>query len=220
MIIAWKRGIKHCYGCPYLDVSENSGTPKSSILIGFSIINHPFGEPLFLETPIWGKLFILTYTLLQVGHDHHLGTWIWWVGVCLCLIAPGQSPHHLPPFGMTTPGSTNIAGWKMDPDGRCISYWYLGIFQPAMLVYQRVISFLLFPSILCKSKIRSCCHCLRLVSRGWSPKTSWNARQILGGSMRMANFLAMSRDIAGARGRSYMWYTTTLAPQNYEKWRF
>ena len=35
-----------------MDVSENSGTPKSSILIGFSIINHPFGVPLFLETPI------------------------------------------------------------------------------------------------------------------------------------------------------------------------
>ena len=33
-------------------VSENSGTPKSSILIGFSIINHPFWEyPYFLETP-------------------------------------------------------------------------------------------------------------------------------------------------------------------------
>ena len=26
----------------YMDVPENSGTPKSSILIGFSIINHPF----------------------------------------------------------------------------------------------------------------------------------------------------------------------------------
>ena len=25
-----------------MGVSENSGTPKSSILIGFSIINHPF----------------------------------------------------------------------------------------------------------------------------------------------------------------------------------
>ena len=25
-----------------MDVSENNGTPKSSILIGFSIINHPF----------------------------------------------------------------------------------------------------------------------------------------------------------------------------------
>jgi len=29
----------------YMDVSENNGIPKSSILIGFSIINHPF----------WGK---------------------------------------------------------------------------------------------------------------------------------------------------------------------
>ena len=33
-----------------MDVSENSGTPKSSILIGFSIINH-----LFWGTPIFGK---------------------------------------------------------------------------------------------------------------------------------------------------------------------
>ena len=29
-----------------MGVSENNGTPKSSILIGFSIINHPFGVPL------------------------------------------------------------------------------------------------------------------------------------------------------------------------------
>jgi len=35
----------------YMDVSENSGTPKSSILIGFSIINHPFwGTPIFGNT--------------------------------------------------------------------------------------------------------------------------------------------------------------------------
>ena len=34
-----------------MDVSENSGTPKSSILIGFSIINHPFwGPPIFGNT--------------------------------------------------------------------------------------------------------------------------------------------------------------------------
>ena len=33
-----------------LGVSENSGTPKSSILIGFSIINHPFWG-----TTIFGK---------------------------------------------------------------------------------------------------------------------------------------------------------------------
>ncbi len=28
------------------------GTPKSSILRGFSIINHPFWDTLFLETPL------------------------------------------------------------------------------------------------------------------------------------------------------------------------
>ena len=34
-----------------MDVSENSGTPKSSILIGFSIINHPFwGTPIVGNT--------------------------------------------------------------------------------------------------------------------------------------------------------------------------
>ena len=37
----------------YMDVSENSGTPKSSILIGFSIINHPFWGTSILETPIY-----------------------------------------------------------------------------------------------------------------------------------------------------------------------
>ena len=34
-----------------LGVSKNRGTPKSSILIGFSIINHPFwGTPIFGNT--------------------------------------------------------------------------------------------------------------------------------------------------------------------------
>ena len=41
--------------CPRkeMGVSKNNGTPKSSILIGISIINHPFlgALPLFLETP-------------------------------------------------------------------------------------------------------------------------------------------------------------------------
>ena len=37
----------------YLGVSSNGGTPKSSILIGFSIIKHPFWGTQFLETPIF-----------------------------------------------------------------------------------------------------------------------------------------------------------------------
>ena len=38
----------------HVGVSKNNGTPKSSILIGFSIINHPFWWfSLFLETPMY-----------------------------------------------------------------------------------------------------------------------------------------------------------------------
>ena len=41
-----------------MGVSENSGAPKSSILIGFSIINHPiWGTPVFGNTLIgWNDL--------------------------------------------------------------------------------------------------------------------------------------------------------------------
>ena len=38
-----------------MDVSENSGAHKSSILMGFSIINHPFwGTPIFGNTHMDG----------------------------------------------------------------------------------------------------------------------------------------------------------------------
>ena len=37
----------------HVDVSQNSGTPKSSILIGFSIVNHPvWGTPIFGNTHV------------------------------------------------------------------------------------------------------------------------------------------------------------------------
>ena len=43
-----------------MGVSKNSGTPKSSILIGFSIINHPFwGTPIFGNTHI--IMILLTF---------------------------------------------------------------------------------------------------------------------------------------------------------------
>ena len=48
------------YYNPYMDVSENSGTPKSSILIGFSIFNHPFWGTPILGNPHIGS--ILPYT--------------------------------------------------------------------------------------------------------------------------------------------------------------
>ena len=40
-----------------MDVSKNNGTPKSSILIGFSLINHPFwGTTIFGNIHIFGLL--------------------------------------------------------------------------------------------------------------------------------------------------------------------
>ena len=45
-------------GRTYMGVSKNRGTPKSSILIGFSIINHPFWG-----TPIFGNIHIYIYSI-------------------------------------------------------------------------------------------------------------------------------------------------------------
>ena len=47
----------------YMDVSENSGTPKSSILIGCSIINYPFwGTPIFGNTHIYIYNYIYNFS--------------------------------------------------------------------------------------------------------------------------------------------------------------
>ena len=52
----------------YTGVSKNNGTSKSSILIGFSIINHPFWG-----TPIFGN----THTVdgAQASVEHHGISW-------------------------------------------------------------------------------------------------------------------------------------------------
>ena len=52
-----------------MDVSENSGTPKSSILIGFSIINHPF----------WGTT-IFGNTYMVILKDFPFNSALVWVG--------------------------------------------------------------------------------------------------------------------------------------------
>ena len=93
----WMRpGVKGRKGqwIPKMDVSENCGTPKSSILIGFSIINHPFwGTPIFGNTQRFSKLIHFRFTngarwatrprssvLLgtQMMRDPSLVTWYMW----------------------------------------------------------------------------------------------------------------------------------------------
>ena len=47
-----------------MGVSKNRDTPKSSILIGFSIINHPFwGAPIFGNTHIERVLLLFQFRL-------------------------------------------------------------------------------------------------------------------------------------------------------------
>ena len=48
-----------------MGVSKNNGTPKSSILIGFSIINHPFWD-----TPIFGNTHIFIFRASNSASVH------------------------------------------------------------------------------------------------------------------------------------------------------
>ena len=50
-----------------MDVSENRGTPKSSILIGFSSINHPFWGPYFWKHPNLKPFFCIQFHLHRPG---------------------------------------------------------------------------------------------------------------------------------------------------------
>ena len=73
-------GVKHL-PVMYTGVSKNNGTPKSSILIGFSIINYPFWVPLYLEISIYMWIFVILSQDANFAHfwgtrafpkNHHL----------------------------------------------------------------------------------------------------------------------------------------------------
>ena len=55
----------------YMELSWNSGTPKSSTSIGFSFINHPFFEvPPFQETIIHLYVYIRIYIMISILPTH------------------------------------------------------------------------------------------------------------------------------------------------------
>ena len=64
-----------------MGVSKNNGTPKSSILIGFSIINHPFrGYPYFWKFP-YTELGYNPFTKYQHRKDRQMKEETWKNGV-------------------------------------------------------------------------------------------------------------------------------------------
>ena len=85
-----------------LGVSKNNGTPKSSILIGFSIINHPFWG-----TPIFGNIHLKFWGGKVAGCPFGWG----------CLTASNNIADHFPGFGdthnPTHPGIRGVSSvWK------------------------------------------------------------------------------------------------------------
>ena len=70
----------HCY----TEVSWNRGTPKSSIEMGFSIINHPFWGSIYgnHHIPLWLRFFLLL--------THSYTTYFWHTHYIVGLLAPEQ----------------------------------------------------------------------------------------------------------------------------------
>ena len=95
-----------------MGVSLNGGTPKSSILIGFSLINHPFwGSPIFGNTQI--------YPLRDIYH---------WTADCY---PPPAMPrdrflHHRKGVGSPSPVPGWEPGTKLEASGE-VSYRHLPI---------------------------------------------------------------------------------------------
>ena len=61
------RKLTYIYMIIYMGVSKNRATPQSSMLIGISILNHPFwGTTIFGNSHIYVIRNFLIYTLLSV----------------------------------------------------------------------------------------------------------------------------------------------------------
>ncbi len=87
----------------HMDVSKNRGIPKSSILIGFSIINHPFWGP----TPIFGNTHIFVVKF-SGGHWKSLNSCCWFFN-------PTSERHQ---FLLLQQQAQGVAGHTSKPQGK------------------------------------------------------------------------------------------------------
>ena len=100
--------------------------------------SRPNGLPIGSRSGIqlWGHRYPARSATLTAGRRFRCSGWgvvvVWWWWFWIFFFGEGVK------IEIYILVSKNIAGWKTDPDGRCISYWKMVIFQPAMLVYQRV----------------------------------------------------------------------------------
>ena len=124
----------------FMDVSENSGTPKSSILIGCSLIDHPFwGTPIFGNTHMvlwlfWGQNSTsISATTLPLA----LNPCLVWKSRPAVRRSPSQSCGTRPsarPGERTLPG--DMATWPLWNVRKLIGIdWYdpMYLYQPTWL---------------------------------------------------------------------------------------
>ena len=100
------------WGIYNLDVSENGGIPKSSFLIGFSIINHPFRGTL-----IFGNTHLLYVFSSEMGSFNEIG---WGLGL---EASSGDFAWEL----QTQGGLTLCQGNSGNPEKWGASWWNPGV---------------------------------------------------------------------------------------------
>ena len=119
------RYFRPCFGASktqwkQMGVSKNGGTPKSSILIGFSIINHPFwGTPIFGNTQIKHQYLVPKFSLWQAEpRRRHCLTWR-----CLLFASKLPTTQHCKPSG----GSSSSSRSSSSSSSSCCRFPYQNI---------------------------------------------------------------------------------------------
>ncbi len=124
----------------YMGVSKDNGTPKSSILTGFSIINPPLWD-----TPIFGNIHIsssggwnqhVDFHIIHKGWNHY---WLWRLKPCL-------KRTHISPLNIGIPRRK----------GSSSNHWCSGV--NSLLVSGRVTSSLNETRFKSPQKQRFCCR--------------------------------------------------------------
>ena len=93
-----------------MGVSKNSGTPKSSILIGLSIVNHPF----------WGTVPLFLETSKSNQYKHHLPQPVWQLPMIDFVKMAKPQRHQEPSLGNLPVPSTGKTDVQTKQRLRCV----------------------------------------------------------------------------------------------------
>ena len=133
----------------YMDVSKNRGTPRSSILIGFSIINHPFwGTPIFGNIHMINLVSTISYYLLKFFPGEELLRYHVYIYIYIYELRTKASHYRRMPilYGM------QVELWTLH------IWWYCQVIHHRMLEHHPSFIGKMLTNALKTSKVfRACC---------------------------------------------------------------